>query len=45
MLALLLTTENAFHIAGFAPSFPRISFSFLENTFHIAKFNRYLIEK
>jgi len=44
-LPSLLTTESAFHIAKFAPNFRSTLFSFLENVFHIMKFNSYLIEK
>jgi len=44
-LPSLLTTESAFHIAEFTPGFRRVLFSFLENAFHITKFNAYLIEK
>ncbi|WP_152624021.1 hypothetical protein [Cupriavidus sp. IDO] len=37
--------ERAFHIAEFTPSFPSAVFSFRKNSFHIAKFVVYLIEK
>jgi hypothetical protein len=45
VLGLPPATERAFHIVEFAPGFPRRYLSFLENAFHIAEFDVYLLEK